>query len=285
MKPLIVSMLSVVLAGAIISIAAKEPPDPQQPLGWNNQLISSLNFSQTNFDNWTKGGETNVSWLLNIEAQFEYKHKKYVWNNSGKFSYGKNKVGRNAFRKSVDEIKISSVFKYRSGIFIDPYASFSFETQFVKGYDYQTDPPKPVSNFLDPGYLFFSAGTGMQPVKMLKIRTGFALKTTITDQYPLYADDPRTESIETIRYEPGGEAILELNRKISANILLTSKAEIFSNMRAFREIDVRWDTTFSSKISRFLTVIYNIQLFYDSDVSPKRQIKQVLAVGFTYELL
>ncbi|NOX38190.1 MAG: DUF3078 domain-containing protein [Calditrichaeota bacterium] len=268
-----------------LAAAAEESPKTEKSFGWNNQVISSLNFSQTSFDNWTKGGENNVSWLLNIEARFERKQEKYTWANSGKFSYGKNKVGLNNFRKSVDEIKLSSVYKYRSGIFVDPYASFSFETQFVKGYDYQKDPPVAVSNFMDPAYVFFSGGAGIQPNPALKMRFGFAFKTTITDKYPLYADNPRTRNIEKIRYEPGGEAIVELNRKISKNILLTSKAELFSNMRTFREIDVRWDTTFSSKIAKYVSVIYNIQLFYDSDVSPKRQLKQVLAVGLTYELL
>ncbi len=257
----------------------------EERFGWDNQLISSLNFSQTSFDNWTKGGENNVSWLLNIEGRFERKQKKYTWSNSGKFSYGKNKIGINAFRKSVDEIKLSSVFKYRSGIFVDPYASFSFETQFVKGYDYQKDPAVAVSNFMDPAYIFFSSGAGIQPNPAIKMRLGFAFKTTITNKYPIYADNPRTINIEKMRYEPGGEAIVELNRKISKNILLTSKAELFSNIRTFREIDVRWDTTFSSKIAKYVSVIYNIQLFYDSDISPKRQLKQVLAVGLTYELL
>ncbi len=67
--------------------------------------------------------------------------------------------------------------------------------------------------------------------------------------------------------------------------LETSKPEIFSNLKGLDETDVKWDNTFSAKISKYIDVSFNIKLFYDKDVSDKRQIKQSLSVGLTYTFL
>ena len=76
-----------------------------------------------------------------------------------------------------------------------------------------------------------------------------------------------------------------LGDKIAENILLTSKLELFSNLQSLKEIDVRWDTIFSSKISKYIDVNFNVQLFYDRDISHKRQLKQALSIGLTYTFL
>jgi cytochrome c oxidase assembly protein Cox11 len=50
-------------------------------------------------------------------------------------------------------------------------------------------------------------------------------------------------------------------------------------------VDVNWDNMFSSKISNLLSVSLNVRMFYDKDISSKRQLKQVLALGLSYALL
>ena len=45
---------------------------------------------------------------------------------------------------------------------------------------------------------------------------------------------------------------------------------------------MNWDSLISASISRLVNVNFNFRLIYDRNVSPKRQIKQSLAVGFTY---
>jgi hypothetical protein len=54
---------------------------------------------------------------------------------------------------------------------------------------------------------------------------------------------------------------------------------------SFEEIDVRWDNLFSAEIAKYLAVSFNFQIFYDRDISIKRQLKQTLSVGFKYSLL
>ena len=66
---------------------------------------------------------------------------------------------------------------------------------------------------------------------------------------------------------------------------MKSKLELFYDFGALDEIDVKWDNIFSAKISKYVDVNFNIKLFYDKDLSEKRQIKQALAVGLTYTFL
>ena len=144
----------------------------------------------------------------------------------------------------------------------------------------------PRSKFLDPGYFTQSLGLGYQPHNDIKSRFGIALKETITSDFPVpYSDDPDTPEFETSRVETGLELVTDLNRKLHENILLISKLELFSNVKAFNKIDVNWDTLVSAKITKLIAVNFNIKLIYDRDVSVKRQLKQALTVGLTYTLL
>ena len=61
--------------------------------------------------------------------------------------------------------------------------------------------------------------------------------------------------------------------------------EMFSNIKAFNEIDVNWNTLISAKITKLIAVNFNVKLIYDRDVSVKRQLKQALTVRLTYTLL
>jgi len=38
--------------------------------GWKNAVLTSLNLTQSNFDNWSAVGENSISWQLNLNANF-----------------------------------------------------------------------------------------------------------------------------------------------------------------------------------------------------------------------
>jgi len=48
---------------------------------------------------------------------------------------------------------------------------------------------------------------------------------------------------------------------------------------------VRWDTDITTQITKFINVKLNIKLFYDEDISTKRQLNQSLLLGISYTLL
>ena len=67
--------------------------------------------------------------------------------------------------------------------------------------------------------------------------------------------------------------------------MVTTKLELFSNLKAFDEIDVKWDNLFTAKLSKYFNVNFNVKLFYDKNISKKRQLKQALSLGITYTFL
>ncbi len=278
-KPVIICIISIQCI-----LIAEEGEETEY--GWENQVVGSFNLTQAQFDNWTQGGENTLAWQLNVNSSFAYEQEDFSWTNTGKVSYGQTKIGDLSSRKSADEIRIESVYLRKLGDYVNPYVSALLQTQLTKGYQYVEDERFPISNLFDPGYITLSAGVGYEPVPYLKTRLGAATKTTITREYAVgLTDDPESDRIEKIDTEFGALSVTELRKPLAENILLTSTLELFSNLESFEQVDVRWDTIISAKVTRYIDVSLNIELLYDSDISPKRQLKQLLAMGLSYSFL
>jgi hypothetical protein len=268
-------------------VLAQEKPAEEPKYGWQKEMVGGINLTQTSLSNWTQGGENSFAWQLNFNFKFINNQEKSNWANSGKLTFGSTKLGDQELRKSIDEIKLESVLTYKLGVHINPYAAFTAETQFAPGYNYDTEPKTQISSFMDPGYFRESIGVGYHPNEIVKTRLGVALKQTITSDYPIpYADDPDTvDKIEKIKNEFGADSVTDISWKITKNSLFTSKLELFYSFKALDETDVNWDNVFTIMISKYFNVNINLKLFYDKDISEKRQIKQAIALGFTYSFL
>lgn len=268
-------------------IAQNEAADSSK-WGWQKEMVGGINLTQTSFDNWAAGGENQLAWQLNINFKFINDQEKTNWSNTGKFAYGNTKAGDQKARKSIDEIKLESVFSYKMSKLLNPYIAVTGESQFAAGYDYTTDPKTQISKFMDPAFLRESAGMGYNPNEIVKTRLGISFKQTITSDYPIpYANPVGTPAseIEKIKSEIGAESVTDVNWKVSENSLFTSKLELFSAFKTVQEIDVNWDNILTTKISKYLNVNFNFKLFYDRDISKMRQIKQAIALGVTYSFL
>ena len=224
---------------------------------------------------------------MNLSVKFENNQEKFNWANSGKFAFGQASLAGNDPRKAADEIKLESVYTYKLGGEINPYAAATMQTQLTKGLIYtdaNDNKGTAISNFFDPGYFTESIGAGYKPNDIIKTRLGVAAKQTIASDF-VYVDDPETTKLETFKNEIGVESVTDLNLKISEQILYESKLELFSNFEGTDEIDANWDNTFSAKVSEIIKVSFNFRVLYDKDIFYKRQIKQTLAVGLSYSFL
>ena len=280
----LVFIFSMLLASFVFG---QDKPAEEPKYGWQKEMVGGLNLTQTSFDNWKQGGENSYAWQVNLNLKFINDQEKTNWSNTGKFTYGSTKTGDQEMRKSIDEIKLESVFTYKLGVLINPYVAVTGETQFAPGYNYGTDPKSQISAFMDPGYLRESAGLGIKPSEIVKTRLGVSFKQTVTNDYSeLYAvDDLSTTEIEKIKNEIGAESVTDVSWKVSDNSLFTSKLELFSAFTTFQEIDVNWDNILTTKISKYFNVNFNFKLFYDRDISKMRQIKQAIALGVSYSFL
>jgi hypothetical protein len=250
--------------------------------GWKKELVANLNLMQAGFDNWAQGGENTLGWQSSLDGTFTQSAPRRNWATTVNLAYGMQKVGSQEARKSVDELKLGTVYTFKLGLFVDPYAAFTAQTQFSRGYRYEDDSKTPVSDFLDPGYFTESVGVGRSYQDILTSRMGFAVKETVSDDFA-YADDPDTENeVEESRVDLGLESVTNLSVRLDDNLLFTSELDLFSDLEATNRIDVDWDNTLSAEISKYVNVGLNVTIFYDRDISKKRQIKESLTLGLTY---
>jgi hypothetical protein len=268
-----------------VYLFAQEEQKEAPVYGWKNEVLGSLNLTQASFDNWSQGGENSLSWQFNLITRFIKDEASHNWANTGKFEFGQIRVGDQSSRKSVDEIMLESTYTFKLGWFVDPYISLTALTQFTEGFDYGTDPKTPVSNFLDPGYFTQSIGVGYTPNDMFKTKIGAALRETVTSDFNLYADDPLTSEVEKTKTEGGVESVTDFIYKMEEDLVFTSNLRLFSNLIQFEQIVVRWDNLVTAKITKYVNVNFNFQLFYDHVISSQRQIKQSLALGISYSFL
>jgi len=253
---------------------------------WQKEAIGSLSFSQAHFDNWTTGGENTLAHQFDLSGKIIYNGNKHIWTNTGKIALGNSKIGDAESQKTIDEIRVESLLIYLWKFRPDPYLSIKGETQLTPGYIYGEDEKNQVSTFLDPGYFTQSAGFIYNPKDCLSVRFGAAVKETITNDFSApYADDPDTEEIETTKVEPGMESVIAFSKKINETTVINSTIDLFNNFDGFDATDVRWDTDVITQITKYINVKLNVKLFYDKDISTKRQLNQSLLLGISYTLI
>jgi hypothetical protein len=281
----IFSLIVIAFLSVTFLLSAEDKKD--EPVsGWQNDLLIGFNFSQTQFSNWSKGGENIVNWQLNILGSFDYIQKAYIFDSDLKIQYGRNINDAQGERKTVDEIRADLVYNYNiwKGYF-SPYAAARFISQMDYGYSYTDTSRTTISALFDPAYTTEAIGFSYTPSKMFKADMGFSAKQTITDKYYTYADDPNTPEIETLKNEMGMELVMDLTWPFYEKMAWKSKMISFSNLKGIDEIDVNWDNVVIIDISDWFNVNFQFQLIYDKDVSAKRQLRQALSIGINYALL
>jgi len=253
---------------------------------WQKEAVASFSFSQAHFDNWATGGENTLAHQFDLGGKLIYNSDRYIWTNTGKVAFGNSKIGGSDAKKTMDEMRVESRLTYLWKFQPDPYLSIKGETQLAPGYAYDETGKIQISAFLDPGYFTQSAGFIYNPMGELSVRFGAAVKETITKDYPSpFADDLETEETEKTKIETGVESIIAYSKKISENTLINSTIDLFNNFTGFDATDVRWDTDITTQITKYINVKFNVKIFYDKDISTKRQRNQSLLLGISYTLL
>ncbi len=281
-------VILIVLVCFSFSLIQAQNEEDKLKLGWNKKMVGNLNFTQASFDNWAAGGENSWSWIFNVNGNFIRKQEKSHWTNIYKLEYGRSKVGSDEAKKTADEIFLESEYSYFFAPVWAGYIAVNGRSQFAEGYDYETDPKTLTSKFINPAYFRESVGIKFTPSDKFNSRAGVGLKqTVVTDEMfaPIYTDKTDTDELEKLRSEIGLESVTNVTYQIKEDVVFTSSLDLFSNLKAFNEVDVRWDNLIAAEITKYIKVSFNFQLYYDRDISIKRQLKQYLAVGLSYSFL
>lgn len=289
-------MMSIVFFQTTLMFSQEEEKEAPK-YGWTKTAVGNINFTQSSFDNWSQGGENSWAWLLGVNTKAVNDQERTNWATTAKLEYGQSKIGDTESKKSADEIFLESVLGYKLKPHFSIYGAVSGRSQFASGYEFKDsttadggtiETRKEISRFLNPGYFMEGVGFQYNKGETFNTRLGVAAKQTIVteEQFaPRYSDKIDTESLEKIRNEIGLESVSKFNKKIYGNIVYATSLELFSNFKSVEEIDARWDNLFSAEVAKYIAVSFNFQIFYDYDISRQRQLKQILAVGLTYNLL
>ena len=282
-------LLGIVLcAAAATSLSAQDANEPQDSLGWSHEFGLGLNITQSKYSNWVAGGEDTFAWqfsLMNADTLFQ---STYDWANTLQFDFGQTQIGSADARKNVDELVFESIFTYKVNIYVNPYVSFKLRTQVADGFQYEDTETgtvrTKVSGLFDPAYLTQAFGVGYTPYKDVNTRLGLAVKQTIANDFAaLYSDDPETpDEIETSRVEVGMQSVSTAKLPLSNTIAYKGRLELFTDFASVEDVDVNFDNIIEGKLNEIISVNLNVRLQYDNDVSSKRQLAQILSVGFSY---
>lgn len=273
-----------------LPLSAQElvPPDTidVEPEYWRHTLGTSLTFSQVSFSDWAQGGENSYSYGTSAIGASTYDWHPITWVNSYRLGFGQTRIGGRETRKTDDKIDLESIVTYRLGITINPYAALTLKTQFATGYRYgSTGIRTPISQFFDPAFLTQSLGLGYEITPQLRSRFGFALREIVTSRYTIFADDPKTPNIESVKIEDGLESVTEGTWKLDQSTTLNAKLELFSSFREPEKVIVRGDNTLTVRLARIVTLMVNVQLINERRVTPRTQVKQSLGVGISYTVM
>jgi len=271
--------LFLTVTGAAQTDTAKAPV-----YGWTHGIMGTLTATQVAFTDWTQGGENALAWGLGLDGKSTLDQPHTNWANSYKFAFGQTRLGDQGIRKTDDRIDLESMLTYKMSEKLNPYAAATLKTQFAPGYKYNTTGTETqVSQFFDPGYLTQSAGVVYQPVAQFKTRFGLALREIFSSKFG-YADDPETAELEKTSINGGLESVSELTLKIDDQVSFTSKLELFDAFKHLDTVILRSDNTLAAKVSKYITVVLEVQLLNEKAVSPRTQIKETLAMGLSYAI-
>ena len=249
---------------------AKIEPLKAIPVYWEYALASSFALNQTFLSNWSKGGESSFSTMLDIkgEATYHDKSTKTKWKNDGRIKYGSIITAENGLRTNTDMFEINSQYNREISKQVDFSAVFYMKNQLARGYNYPNDSVV-VSKFLNPTTFTIGVGAEYKPFKNTEInfsplsyKNTFVLDTAEIDQTN-HGIDPD----KRVRQEMGGQLLVKNKLEILDGLNITNSLRLFSNyFDEPQKVDMDWEITLNKRISWYASVGLNLHLIYDDNI-------------------
>jgi len=275
---------------------------------WRFKSDLSYLLSQGAISNWAKGGENNISSVLDVTSAMNYNNKltKVNSSTSARFALGLQASGRNAdLKKNLDILEINSKINHKAFGKFDLSGLFQFKTQFLPGYNYPNDSVK-VSKFFNPATFLFGYGLEYKPDKNTFISfSPVSFKGTFV---------PDTANINQTKYGIAADkrskrelgAYLTLNSRLVLfeKVNMSNRLQLFSNFLSNpQNVDVEWEMIATMGLNWFTDLRLNMHLIYDDDTmlpvfdrgepvlgtdgkqkkAPMVQFKELLGVSFIFK--
>jgi hypothetical protein len=211
-----------------------------------------------------------------------------------RWSFGIVQQDTLAIRKAEDLIRMEGALRYKGDGFFrifNPTIALGLRTQFAAGFNYNSDPfgegrdvPVKTSDLFSPATLTQSLGLTYGAGNWFFQRLSAASKETVVliDRLrPLYDVDPT----RNVLYEIGVESVTSVDREIFTNVQVQSTLTLFKAIVQPEPVDVIWETLITMQVNSWLNVGFEWVNIYDANRSEAIQIKEVLSVGISLEII
>ncbi|MFZ2286915.1 MAG: DUF3078 domain-containing protein [Bacteroidales bacterium] len=281
-----------------------------KPELWRFRTDLSYLLSQGVVSNWAKGGENNISSVLDVTSAVNYNNKVTKVNSatSARFALGLQASGKyGGIRKNLDILEINSKINHKAFGKFDLSGIFQFKSQFLAGYTYPNDTTSiMVSKFFNPATFIIGYGLEYKPNKNTSISfSPLSYKGTfVTDTANINQTKYGIAADRRSKNELG--AYLTINSKLVLfeKINMTNRVQLFSNflMRP-QNVDIDWEMIATMPLNWFTDMRVNTHLIYDDNTllpvfdggepvlgtdgkqkkSPMVQFKELLGVSFVFK--
>ncbi len=249
---------------------------------WNKKWTIGLNGSQASHKNWSQGNTNSIAATGINMLNLSYKKASYVYDLTVNLRYGQTKINGNEVRKTDDLIHVKNRLDHLlTSKELSTYLEVEFRSQFDKGFDKNSTY---ISDFMAPGYLQETAGFGYRPLDFVQMQMGFSLKQTFMADTSLSKRYGLTPG-SSFRSEGGFSMGLGLKKNVAKNLSLASSVQSFTNfLQPANYTDLIFTNELTGKVNSFMNTNIQFVMVYDKDFNSQFQIKQVLAIGLSFNV-
>ncbi|WP_022834295.1 DUF3078 domain-containing protein [Salisaeta longa] len=268
---------------------------------WTTDVTGSLAGSQAAYRNWQQGGLNTIAFTASLDAKAQRQATHWSQTFEGRFALGflRQEEQDPALRKADDLIRLRTKMQYRGEDFwrtFQPTIAAELRTQFASGFSYSENPfpdtspladanvPVKTSAFFAPAYITESLGLSYEPNDWFSTRLGVAAKQTyvgLRELRVLYGLDPSN----TVLFEGGIESTTSVNKEIFENVRYQSTLGLFQTLNRQTPVDVTWENLVVMKVNSWLSTQLEFVAIYNKDTIDKLQIKEVLSLGVSFQLI
>lgn len=258
-------------------LVKKNPPKKWTVVGKYTFL-----FNQSSFSNWAAGGNNTVAGNMTLGYDFNYKRKKWNWDNKVISAYGLSYVDDQGVRKTEDQFEYNSLLGLRtSKLWFFSFFS-NFKTQYTRGYDYKQEPKVAVSDFFSPAY--WSFGPGMLWKKndnaRINVAPASARYTFVSDEF---SGKYGVDEGKNINFSLGFNLSAYFKSEIMKDVTMESIVAVYSDyLNKPQNIDIDYQLNIFVKINKNLSTNLGLHAIIDDDASSKVQFKEVFGLGLNY---
>jgi hypothetical protein len=257
-----------------------------------NFLITLNTFS----DNWTGSSAGSIIWVSKLNGIWKRQLTDWILSeNNLKLSFGQTRVQDKKSKKwsspekSSDNINFLALLKFRFGGFIDPYASWSLNSQFLD------DHLDSHIIYINPLEITESFGLARDLIKMENVlwnfRLGSALRQKIDMNHLYTGDSIRPGYFGTEIINDGGAELVSEFRFRNKNFLkfsiklrlyqaFISTIALKSSLNDFwRYPDINLESYVNLNITKNILFNYYINVVYERENGADLKIKQSMGAG------